>query len=95
MERERAQSPITYAGKIKAPTLILANTGDYRVPITQSYKLFHALRAAGVTSRFVAYPINAHNASDPVRQRDVLERWVGWFERYLNETPPPGGRGGR
>jgi dipeptidyl aminopeptidase/acylaminoacyl peptidase len=95
MERERAQSPITYAGKIKAPTLILANTGDYRVPITQSYKLFHALRAAGVTSRFVAYPINAHNASDPVRQRDVLERWVGWFERYLNETPPAGGRGGR
>jgi hypothetical protein len=43
----------------------------------------------------VAYPINAHNASDPVRQRDVLERWVGWFERYLNETPPAGGRGGR
>jgi dipeptidyl aminopeptidase/acylaminoacyl peptidase len=85
MTRELSQSPITYAGKIKAPTLILANTGDYRVPITQSYKLFHALRAAGTTSRFVAYPINAHNASDPVRQRDVQERWIGWIERYLNE----------
>lgn len=84
MDRERAQSPISYAAKIKAPTLILANTGDYRVPITQSYKLFHALRAAGVTARFVAYPINAHNASDPVRQRDVQERWIGWLERYLN-----------
>jgi dipeptidyl aminopeptidase/acylaminoacyl peptidase len=85
MTRELSQSPITYAGKIKAPTLILANTGDYRVPITQSYKLFHALRAAGTTSRFVAYPINAHNASDPVRQRDVQERWIGWLERYLND----------
>lgn len=96
MERERAQSPITYAGQIKAPTLILSNTGDYRVPITQSYKLFHALRAKGVTTRFVAYPINLHNAPDPVHQRDVLERWVGWFERYLNDPPPPGaGRGGR
>jgi dipeptidyl aminopeptidase/acylaminoacyl peptidase len=92
MARELAQSPITYAGKIKAPTLILANTGDYRVPITQSYKLFHALRAAGVTSRFVAYPINAHNASDPVRQRDVQERWIGWIERYLAEPGPGGGR---
>jgi dipeptidyl aminopeptidase/acylaminoacyl peptidase len=92
MERERAQSPISYAHKIKAPTLILANTGDYRVPITQSYKLFHALRAAGTTSRFVAYPINAHNASDPVRQRDVQERWIGWIERYLNEPPSGGGR---
>ncbi len=91
MAREREQSPITYSGKIKAPTLILANTGDYRVPTTQSYKLFHALRAAGVTTQFVAYPINAHNASDPVRQRDVLERWVGWFERHLNDVPVSGG----
>ena len=94
-QREREQSPITYAGKIKAPTLILANTGDYRVPITQSYKLFHALRASGVTTRFVAYPINSHNASDPVRQRDTAERWVAWFEQYLQgDTPPAAGRGG-
>ena len=92
MERERAQSPMTYAGKIKAPTLILANTGDYRVPITQSYKLFHALRDAGVTSMFIAYPIAGHNATDPVRQRDVQERWIGWFERYLSDAPTSGGR---
>jgi dipeptidyl aminopeptidase/acylaminoacyl peptidase len=83
--REREQSPITYAGKIKAPTLILANTGDYRVPITQSYKLFHALRANGIPTQFIAYPINAHNAPDPVRQRDTQERWIGWLEKYLNE----------
>ena len=94
MERERAQSPISYVSKIKAPTLILSNTGDYRVPITQSYKLFHALRDAGVTSQFIAYPINSHNASDPVRQRDVQERWIGWLEKYLNEAPVAGGRGG-
>jgi len=92
MKREREQSPITYAGKIKAPTLILSNTGDYRVPITQSYKLFHALRDAGVTTRFVAYPIYGHNATDPVRQRDVQERWIGWLERYLNEPPVSGGK---
>jgi dipeptidyl aminopeptidase/acylaminoacyl peptidase len=92
MASQREQSPITYAGKIKAPTLILANTGDYRVPITQSYKLFHALRDAGVTTQFIAYPINAHNASDPVRQRDVQERWIGWLEKYLNDAPVSGGR---
>ena len=51
-----------------------------------------SLRAAGVTSRFVAYPINAHNASDPVRQRDVQERWIGWIERYLNDATASGGR---
>lgn len=38
----RAQSPITYASKIKAPTLIMSDTGDYRVTIMQSFKLYHA-----------------------------------------------------
>ena len=23
-------------------------------------------------------------SSDPVRQRDVQERWIGWLEKYLN-----------
>jgi dipeptidyl aminopeptidase/acylaminoacyl peptidase len=89
MERARAQSPITYASKIKAPTLILHNVGDYRVTITQSYKLFHALKDAGVTTQFFAYPISGHNAADPVRQRDVQRRWVEWLERFLNPSAAP------
>jgi dipeptidyl aminopeptidase/acylaminoacyl peptidase len=91
MERARAQSPITNASKIKAPTLILHNVGDYRVTITQSYKLFHALKDAGVTTQFFAYPISGHNAADPVRQRDVQRRWVEWLERYLNPSAAPAG----
>jgi dipeptidyl aminopeptidase/acylaminoacyl peptidase len=94
MESARAQSPITYAAKIKAPTLILSNTEDYRVPMTQSFKLFHILLANGVTTKFFAYPIYGHNAQDPVRQRDVQERWIGWLETYLNESPAGAGRGG-
>ena len=96
MKRVQEQSPISYASKIKAPTLILANTGDSRVPITNSYKLFHTIASAGTTVKFFAYPIYGHNATDPVRQRDVQERWVGWLEKYLNEpAAPTAGRGGR
>lgn len=91
MERMRQQSPITNANKIKAPTLILHNVGDYRVTITQSYELFHALRDSGVTTQFIAYPIPGHNAQDPVRQRDVQRRWLEWFDKYLN-APAAGGR---
>ena len=78
------QSPITYANKIRTPTLILSDTGDYRVPVTQSYKLFHALKDNGVTTQFFAYPTAGHSPSDPVRQRDVDRRWIGWLEKYLN-----------
>jgi len=78
-----AQSPISYVGKIKAPTLVLSDTGDYRVPITQSYELYHALKDNGVPTKFFAYPVTGHSPSDPVRQRDVDRRWIGWLKEYL------------
>jgi dipeptidyl aminopeptidase/acylaminoacyl peptidase len=78
-----AQSPITYARNIKAPTLILSDVGDARVPIVQSYRLFHILKEDGVTTKFVAYPIPGHGPGDPVRATDVRRRWVEWLKEYL------------
>ncbi len=79
------QSPITYADKITTPTLILSDTGDYRVPITQSYRLYHELKDRGVTTQFFAYPIPGHSPADPVRMRDVYKRWIAWLSEYLDE----------
>ena len=79
----RDQSPISAAAQIRTPTLILANTGDPRVPITQSYKLYHALKDNGVTTKFIAWPVPAHNASDPVRQRERNRYWLEWMDQYL------------
>ncbi len=79
------QSPITYAPRIKAPTLVLCNTGDYRVPITQSYQLYRALVDNNVTTQFIAYPLPGHSPADPVHSRDVSRRWVEWLARYLGD----------
>lgn len=79
------QSPITYAHKINAPTLILANTEDPRVPVTQSYKLYHALKDNNVVTRFIAWPIAMHNANDPVRQREVTKHWMDWVDQYCGD----------
>ena len=79
----RAQSPITYAPKIRTPTLVMQNTGDFRVTVSQGYKLFHALKDNGVETKFIGYPIPGHNASDPVRQRDVQRRWIEWIEQHF------------
>src|ERR1700682_3023776 len=90
------QSPITYADKIKAPTLILSDTGDYRVTITQSYKLYHVLKDNGVTTRFFAYPVAGHRPPDPVRARDIDWRWIGWLAEYLDgEKSAQGPAGGQ
>jgi len=77
------QSPISMAHKITAPTLILANIGDPRVPVTQSYKLYHVLKDNGVPTKFIAWNIPAHNASDPVRQMEVSRLWLDWMDKYL------------
>jgi dipeptidyl aminopeptidase/acylaminoacyl peptidase len=81
----REQSPITYANKIRTPTLVMQNTGDFRVTVSQGFKLYHALKDNGVETRFIAYPIPGHNAADPVRQRDVARRWVEWIEQHFND----------
>ncbi len=88
----REQSPITYAARVKTPTLILSDTGDVRVPVTQSYRLYHALVDNGVTTKFVAFPVPGHFPGDPVRTRSVYRHWIEWLDRYLG--PPEGeGRG--
>ncbi|HWN99461.1 MAG TPA: S9 family peptidase [Blastocatellia bacterium] len=84
------QSPMTYASKMRTPTLVMSNTQDFRVTPTQAYKLYHALKDNGVPTKFIAYPIYGHNAPDPVRQRDVQRRWIEWIEQYFREPASNG-----
>lgn len=83
MDAMRTQSPMHYASKVEAPTLIMATTGDYRVPITQSYRFYHALRDRGIKTKFIGYPVSGHSPTDPVHQRDVMSRYVSWLRDNL------------
>src|SRR5271155_180907 len=78
-----AQSPITYADAITTPTLILHDTGDPRVPITNSYETYHALKDNGVTVKFIAFPAAGHDPSDPVHESDRERVWLEWLDKYL------------
>ncbi|MBM3760921.1 MAG: S9 family peptidase [Acidobacteria bacterium] len=84
MEAMRVQSPMHYATSVVAPTLILATTGDFRVPIMQSYRFYHALADRGIETSFIGYPVYGHSPTDPVHQRDVMRRYVDWFKQHLN-----------
>ncbi len=83
MQHFVAQSPITYYKNMITPTLILQDTGDYRVTITQGYELYHALKDRGIRTEFYAYPIGGHSPADPVRMRDVYRRWIEWLDQFL------------
>ena len=77
------QSPIFAAWKARAPTLIMADVGDWRVTIPQAYKLYRALQDNKVPVKFVAYPVPGHSPADPIRARDVWRRWVDWLKPRL------------
>lgn len=83
MTLNRRQSPSSSMTKIKAPTLIMCDTGDFRVPITQSFGLYRALMDNHVTTEFYAIPAGGHFPNDPVRQMDVYQRWIDWLQRFL------------
>ncbi len=82
-KRYEEQSPITYATAVTTPTLILHDTGDRRVPVTNAYALYHALKDDGVTVKFIAIPVASHFPDDPVRTSDVLRYWLDWLDQYL------------
>jgi len=84
LQAYREQAPITYAVNIKAPTLVLCDTGDQRVPITESFFLYHTLRDNGVKTKFIAYPVEGHIPQDPVHQRDVDRRWTAWIKEQID-----------
>jgi hypothetical protein len=88
--RENHEQAPTYASKLTAPTLALSNTGDQRVPITESFMLYHVLRDHGVKTKFIAYPVSGHSPDDPIHQRDIDRRWPEWIQTHFessNGTP--------
>ncbi len=84
----REQSPITYATKIKAPTLVMSNIEDFRVPPAQAMALYHAMKDNGVETEFVAFPGRTHASSDPANSRERTRLWIDWVQRHFDRTPP-------
>lgn len=80
------QSPMAYAHQIRTPTLILSDSGDERVTVSQSYKLYHALKDNGVEVKFIIYPVPGHFPADPVHRRDLRRRWVEWIAQHFERS---------
>ena len=46
-------SPMSFVKNVKTPTLILHGEADLRVPTSQGYELYHALKRMGLTTKMV------------------------------------------
>ncbi len=89
MQSYRAQSPITYASRIRTPTLVMSNMEDFRVPPTQAFALYRAMKDNGVETEFVGFGGRTHASSDPVNAMERVRLWVDWVKRYLDRASVP------
>ena len=79
-------SAINFIKQARTPTLVVVGDRDGECPAPQSYEFWHALRDQHVPTQLVVYPNEGHGFVDPAHVRDVMERAVEWFARYM----PPG-----
>ncbi len=80
----KGHSAIDHIREITTPTLILHGEDDARVPITQGYELYRALKRKGIEAEMVVYPRTGHSPDEPKFVRDVFKRYLDWFTAHLH-----------
>jgi dipeptidyl aminopeptidase/acylaminoacyl peptidase len=75
--------PFFHADRIKTPTLFLGGEKDFNVPLIGGEQMYQALKSLGVDTELVIYPNQFHGIRIPSYQKDRLERYVAWYDKYL------------
>jgi dipeptidyl aminopeptidase/acylaminoacyl peptidase len=75
--------PFLKADRIKTPTLFMAGEKDFNVPAAGSEQMFQALRSLGIPTQLIIYPGQFHGITTPSYQKDRIDRYLQWFDKYL------------
>lgn len=81
----RAHSAMGHVENVKTPTLIQHGESDVRVPISQGYELYNALKRQGIATKMVVYPRQPHGPREPRLIRDLGERNLAWFNQWVEK----------
>jgi dipeptidyl aminopeptidase/acylaminoacyl peptidase len=82
-ENYQKHSPITYVKNVTTPTLLLHGEADVRVPTSQGYEYYHALKREGVEAKMVVYPRTPHGPQEPKFILDIMQRHLDWVDKYV------------
>jgi dipeptidyl aminopeptidase/acylaminoacyl peptidase len=80
--------PFFKADRIKTPTLFMCGQNDFNVPIVGSEQMYQALKSNGVDAQLIVYPGENHGIAIPSYQRDRLDRYIKWYDKYLKPAVP-------
>ncbi len=80
------QSPLTYANRVKTPTLFINGEIDQRVPYSEAQQMYVALKKNGVPAKMIQYADMPHSISGSwnIVHRMINERH--WLDQWMKAT---------
>jgi dipeptidyl aminopeptidase/acylaminoacyl peptidase len=87
MDLYQKHSPIFNVKSVTTPTMIQHGEADVRVPISQGYEFYNALKVKGVPTRMIVLPRQPHGPNEPKMQLAAMKANLEWFEKYLGSKP--------
>jgi dipeptidyl aminopeptidase/acylaminoacyl peptidase len=82
-ERWRSHSAMFNVKGVSTPTLIQHGDADLRVPISQGYEFYNALKRQKVPVKMVVYPRQPHGIQEPKMMLDAMQRNLDWFDQWI------------
>ena len=79
--------PFLHADRIATPTLFLGGERDFNVPVQGGQQMYQALRSLGIDTQLIIYPNENHGIQRPSYQKDRMERYLAWYDKYLKKAP--------
>ena len=83
LEIYRTHSAMFNAKGVNTPTLIQHGEADERVPISQGYEFYNALKVQNVPVRMITFPRMPHGLNEPKMVLKSKQTNVEWFDKYL------------
>jgi dipeptidyl aminopeptidase/acylaminoacyl peptidase len=77
------QSPLTYAGRVRTPTLFINGEIDQRVPYSEAEQMYVALKKNGVPAKMIQYANMPHSISGSWNQVHRMLNELRWLDKYL------------
>ncbi|MFC3416122.1 S9 family peptidase [Algoriphagus hitonicola] len=80
------RSPLSLAGNVTTPTMLLTGEQDFRTPISESEQYYTALKLQGVESAMVRIPNASHGlVNRPSMLMSKSAAILSWFNHYLDK----------
>ncbi|HZM98263.1 MAG TPA: S9 family peptidase, partial [Pyrinomonadaceae bacterium] len=83
MDLYQKHSPAFNVKGVSTPTMIQHGEADVRVPISQGYEFYNALKVKGVPTRMLVLPRQPHGPTEPKMQLAAMKANLEWFEKYI------------